>query len=67
MLFRSGAGDPPTFIKAQKIGYPQHQLAPLRKIGWWFNMSILQFALLSDAKLALTELKPGQVQPASCP
>ncbi len=63
----AGASDPAKFIKDQKIGYPQHQLAPLRKIGWWFNMSILQFGLLSQAKISLTEAKPGRIQPASCP
>lgn len=63
---QAGAADPAKFIADQKIGFPQHQIAPLRKIGWWFNMSVLQFALVSQAKLSVPEVKPGRLQPASC-
>jgi hypothetical protein len=62
----AGAADPATFIRQNKIGYPQHQIAPLRKLGWWFNMSMLQFALLRQAGIAIPELQPGRVQPAGC-
>lgn len=63
----AGAADPTAFITAQKIGYPQHQLAPLRKIGWWFNMAALQFALLTEAGIAVPTVKAGWVQPSGCP
>lgn len=58
----AGASDPATFIQAQKIGYPQYQLAPLRKIGWWFNMAALQFGLLNDASIQIPTISAGWIQ-----
>lgn len=62
----AGASDPAAFIAAQKIGFPQYQISPFRKIGWWFNMSALQFALISDAGLAVASITVGWVQPSNC-
>lgn len=64
---QSGMANPTGFITSNKIGYPQNHISPLRKIGWWFNMSMLQFGVLSDAKIDVTAIKTGQVQPAGCP
>ena len=40
---------------------------PQRKLSWWFNTSMLQFALLNQAGIAIPKLAPGKVQAAGCP
>ena len=64
-----GAADPATFILANRIGFPSHPSTPLRKLSWWFNTSMLQFAMLREAGIALPVLSPGAVQPSgqACP
>jgi hypothetical protein len=62
----AGLSDPDSFISGNKIGYPLHAISPLRKLGWWFNMSMLQFALLRDAEIDIPVLKPGRIQPPGC-
>ncbi|MBI4508372.1 MAG: hypothetical protein HY698_01970 [Deltaproteobacteria bacterium] len=62
-----GASDPAAFILDQKIGFPSYNIAPNRKLSWWFNTSMLQFRLLEEAGIEIPSLLPGQVQPASCP
>ena len=51
-------------IADNRIGWPVHNLAPQRKLSWWFNMSMLQFALLADAGVELPTITTGHVQPA---
>jgi hypothetical protein len=63
----AGLGDPASFIRANKIGWPSHPSVPLRKLSWWFNMSMLQFALLDEAGVTLAALEPGAVKGAGCP
>jgi hypothetical protein len=58
-----GAPDPARFIRDNEIGWPVFQIAPARKLSWWFNQSMLQFALLEEAKVAVPGLGPGRVQP----
>jgi hypothetical protein len=54
---------PATFIRQNKIGYPLGNLSPQRKVSWWFNMSMLQFGLLTEAGIAVPALTPGVIQP----
>jgi hypothetical protein len=58
-----GLGDPATFIRQNKIGYPVGNLTPQRKFSWWFNMSMLQFGLLTEAGITVPVLTPGLIQP----
>jgi hypothetical protein len=58
-----GLGDPATFIRQNKIGWPIGNLSPQRKLSWWFNMSMLQFGLLNDAGITVPVLTPGVIQP----
>ncbi len=62
----AGASDPAGFIAKYGIGYPSHATSPQRKLSWWFNTSMLQFALLRDAGITIPTLRPGAVQPAGC-
>lgn len=62
----AGVSNPQKFITDNKIGFQSHAASPLRKLSWWFNTSMLQFGLLEDAGIKLTEIKPGQVQKAGC-
>ncbi len=59
----AGVSDPAGFIKTNKIGYPKYNLAPMRKYSWWFNVSMLQFGLLSEAGIEVPSLTPGAIQP----
>jgi len=59
----AGLKDPPAFIKEHKIGFPSRNNTPLRRLSWWFNTSLLQFGMLSDAHVAIGRLAPGRVQP----
>jgi hypothetical protein len=57
---------PAAFIRANKIGYPSHAVSPQRKLGWWFNTSLLQFGLLRQANISIPQLTPGLIQPPGC-
>jgi len=59
----AGRKDPAAFIKENKIGFPSRTNAPLRRLSWWFNSSLLQFGLLSDAHVPISRLEPGRIQP----
>jgi hypothetical protein len=61
-----GAADPAGFIARNLIGYPRYPSAPQRMLSWWFNSSMLQFGLLSDAGVKIPVLQPGRIQPAGC-
>jgi hypothetical protein len=58
-----GLGDPATFILDNKIGFPSRNVAPQRKLSWWFNSSLAQFALLEEAGIGVPALQPGAIQP----
>jgi len=60
-----GFGDP-AFVVNNKIGFASHYPAPLRKLSWWFNGSLLQFRLLEEAGLGIDGLRPGAIQPTGC-
>ncbi len=60
----AGVSDPAGFIKTNKIGFPKYNLAPMRKYSWWFNVSMLQFGLLSEAGVEIPALTPGAIQPS---
>jgi hypothetical protein len=60
-----GFGDPEWVVK-NKIGFPSHAPAPLRKLSWWFNGSLLQFRLLDEAGVTIDTLRPGAIQPSEC-
>jgi hypothetical protein len=62
-----GVSNPQKFILDNKIGFPSHGSTPMRKLSWWFNSSMLQYGLLGEAGVAISELKPGAVQKAGCP
>ena len=61
-----GVADPARFIRENKIGYPSHSLEPTRRLSWWFNTSLEQYALLSDARVALPALHPGRIHAPGC-
>jgi hypothetical protein len=58
-----GLADPAGFITDNNIGNVSHNVSPQRKISWWFNESLEQFALLADAGIAVPALHPGSIQP----
>jgi hypothetical protein len=62
----AGASSPSSFIESNKIGWPWHNVAPQRKLSWWFNSSMLQYGLLDEAGVAFDTIEAGAVQPASC-
>ncbi len=51
------------FVTDNKIGFPSHNVDPQRKLSWWFNGSLGQFALLKEAGISVPALRPGAVQP----
>ena len=59
----AGLANPAKFIQDNRIGFPVHNLAPQRKFSWWFNMSMLQFGLLTEAGIQVPVLTPGVIQP----
>lgn len=61
-----GLGDPASFIRDNKIGWPIHPSQPLRKLSWWLNVSMLQWGLLADAGIEIPVLTPGAIQPPGC-
>lgn len=65
-MLQPGLAAPATFIRKNKIGYPSHSLAPTRRLSWWFNTSLEQYALLSDAHVALPKLHPGRIRGPGC-
>lgn len=62
----AGVSNPASFIVSNKIGWPSYAVSPMRKLSWWFNMSMLQFGLLEDAGISMTTLEPGKVQKSGC-
>jgi hypothetical protein len=58
-----GLEDPATFIDENNIANISHNVSPARKISWWFNTALEQFALLQEAGVAIPELHPGVIQP----
>jgi len=58
-----GLSDPAAFIADNKIGFSSSSNAPERRLSWWFNAGLLDFALLKDAGVRLDALHPGWVQP----
>lgn len=58
--------DPVKFIRDQKIGYPSHNVTPVRRLSWWFNTSMEQFGLLTEAGIEIPRLQPGRIQPPHC-
>lgn len=61
----AAAGTAEAAILDNKIGFPQHNLSPSRRLSWWFNPSLLQFDLLRDAGVQVQALQPGVIRP--CP
>jgi hypothetical protein len=61
-----GLPDPQGFLKKNKIGFPQRNLAPQRKLSWWFNTSLEQYSLLAEAGVSLPRLEPGRVPGPPC-
>jgi hypothetical protein len=59
-----GLGDPATFVTENKIGYVSHNVAPSRKISWWFNAGLEQFGLLAEAGIPIPTIVAGTIQPA---
>jgi hypothetical protein len=59
----------PGWVEDKKIGWPSFDVSPMRKYGWWFNGSLETWAILRDAGLDFTSLRPGAVQPGGkgCP
>lgn len=62
-----GLADPAKFIADNKIGFPSHALSPARRVSWWFNESLEQFALLQDAGIRIDSLHPGRIPGPPCP
>lgn len=63
----AGLSNPAQFIADNKIGFPIYNISPLRKLSWWFNQSMLQYGMLSDAGVDFPALTPGAVKPSGCP
>lgn len=61
--FAQGLGNPEMFIKENNIGNVSHNVSPQRKISWWFNAALEQFALLREAGVAISMLRSGWIQP----
>lgn len=61
-----GLADPPAFLKKNKIGFPQRNLSPQRKLSWWLNASLEQWAVLADAGVTIPILRPGSVAGPPC-
>lgn len=58
-----GISDPAKFVTDNKIGYVSYNNEPERRISWWFNSGLFDFALLADAGVDLAKVTPGAVQP----
>lgn len=59
----TGLANPAKFIADSNIGNISHNVSPSRKISWWFNEALEQFALLRDARVAIPILHAGTIQP----
>lgn len=57
-----GLGDPETFIRDNKIGFPVHNVAPRRKLSWWLNPALETFGLLRGADVRIPHLRQGWVE-----
>ena len=57
-----GVKDPQAFIRDNKIGFPIHNVSPRRKLSWWLNPSLEEFALLRDAHVRIPRLRQGWVK-----
>jgi hypothetical protein len=62
----AGLVDPAKFLRDNKIGFPSHNLSPQRRLSWWFNASMEQFALLREAGVTIDELRPGRIKGPPC-
>ena len=56
-----GLKDPQAFIRDNKIGFPVHNVSPRRKLSWWFNPSLEEFALLRRSGIRVQHLLQGWV------
>jgi hypothetical protein len=61
-----GAANPTKFILDNKIGFPSHAVSPARRLSWWFNTSLEQYSILSEAGVEVGQLTPGRVNPPNC-
>ena len=59
----AAAAAQPDWLLKNNIGFPSYPSGPPRKLSWWFNSSLLQYGLLREAGVPMTELRPGAVQP----
>jgi hypothetical protein len=59
----TGLSNPAKFIADNNIGNISHNVSPSRKISWWFNAALEQFALLREARIAIPVLHAGTIQP----
>jgi hypothetical protein len=66
-IMSAAGGDSAAAIAKYGVGFPSHPSYPQRKLSWWFNTSMLQFALLREAGIKIPVLKPGSVQPKGKP
>jgi hypothetical protein len=62
----AGAANPAAFIDQNEIGFPLRVQMPRRKLSWWFNTSILQLGMLSQAAIGIANVQSGFVQPPGC-
>jgi hypothetical protein len=61
-----GLKNPTKFILDNKIGFTTHTNSPQRRLSWWFNTSMEQFALLSEAGVEIRALLNGRVPGPPC-
>ena len=54
------------WILGNKIGFPSYAADPQRKLSWWFNTSMLSFAMLDQTGIDFSQLKAGFVQGQGC-
>jgi hypothetical protein len=62
-----GLKDPAGFVNKMKIGFTTHANSPQRRLSWWFNTSMEQFALLAEAGVEVQKLGNGRVKGPPCP
>lgn len=58
----TGLSDPAGFIADNNIANVSHNVSPRRKISWWFNESLEDFALLREAGVDMPALHVGVIQ-----
>ncbi len=54
------------WLDDNRVGWPVHETAPIRKFSWWFNTSMLQYALLTQAGVDVATVSGGHVNPPGC-